>query len=56
MQAAEHPYELPESDSTELLICYKNEGIGTGSCGDPLQKKYWLSDMAFTFHFAIELN
>lgn len=56
MQAAEHPYELPESNSTELLICYKNEGIGTGSCGDPLQKKYWLSDMAFTFDFAIELN
>ncbi|MBO5755195.1 MAG: DUF4981 domain-containing protein [Clostridia bacterium] len=55
VQKAEHPYELPKSTSTELLICYKNEGIGTGSCGDPLQKKYWLSDPAFTFDFAIEL-
>jgi len=52
---AEHPYELHASDSTELLICYKNNGIGTGSCGAPLSECYRFRDKEFTFSFTISL-
>ncbi|MCQ2385621.1 MAG: beta-galactosidase small subunit [Clostridia bacterium] len=53
LDAAEHPFELPPPSSAELLICYKNNGIGTGSCGPVLSEKYRFSDREFTFAFTL---
>ncbi len=53
---AEHPFELAASDTTECLICYRNNGIGTGSCGAPLSEKYRFNNKAFTFTFTISVK
>jgi beta-galactosidase len=48
----QHAFELPEPDSTEVIISYKNRGIGSGSCVVPLIEKYRVTDKTidFTFH------
>ncbi len=51
-----HTYELVESDSTEVLICYKNRGIGSGSCGHMLLEKYQITDKHIDFSFSLEFN
>lgn len=50
--ACQHSFELPQPDSTEVIICYKNRGIGSGSCVAPLIEKYRILDetIDFTFH------
>ena len=50
--ACQHAFELPEPDSTEVIISYKNRGIGSGSCVAPLIEKYRVTDetIDFTFH------
>ena len=52
--ATRHTYELTPLDSTELLICYKNRGIGSGSCGPALSEKYQVRDKVIDFEFTIE--
>lgn len=54
LDKAQHTFELPEVTSTEVLICYKNRGIGTGSCGPDLQEKYRVKDELIDFSFCIE--
>ena len=54
LDQAKHTFELPESDSTELLICYKNRGVGSGSCGPDLQDKYRIKDRVVDFSFTVE--
>ncbi len=51
-----HTYELEESDTTEVLICYKNRGVGSGSCGPALQKKYQVTDKHIAFGFKLEIQ
>lgn len=48
----QHAFELPQPDSTEVIISYKNRGIGSGSCVVPLIEKYRVTDKTidFTFH------
>ena len=53
---AEHPYELCASDTTECLISYRNNGVGTGSCGAPLSEKYRLNDRELSFAFTLSLE
>lgn len=48
-----HAFELPETDSTEVIICYKNRGIGSGSCVVPLMEKYRITDTTIDFTFSI---
>lgn len=50
-----HAFELTPEDSTELLICYKNRGVGSGSCGPALSKKYWVNDRIIDFGFVISI-
>ena len=50
----EHAYELTESDSTEVLICYKNRGVGSHSCGPVLSEKYQVTDRVIDFKFSIK--
>lgn len=51
---AAHTFELTESDSTEVLICYKNRGIGSHSCGPELLDKYRITDTNIDFKFNIQ--
>lgn len=48
-----HAFELPQPDSTEVLICYKNRGIGSGSCVVPLMDKYRITDTTMDLSFRI---
>ena len=48
-----HSFELEQSDSTEVLICYKNRGVGSHSCGPELSKKYCVTDKKIEFNFNI---
>ena len=48
-----HRFELVESNSTEFLICYKNQGTGSGSCGPAVSQKYRVTDSVIDFDFFI---
>ncbi len=51
---AKHAFELVEESSTELLVCYKNRGAGSHSCGPELLKKYEVNDRVIDFEFSIK--
>lgn len=48
-----HNYELEPCGSTVLCLDYKQNGIGSESCGPRLMKKYRLDDAEFTFHLKL---
>ncbi len=52
-----HNYELEKAGQTILCIDLRQSGIGSGSCGPQLAKKYRLNDThySFSFHFKPEL-
>lgn len=50
---ANHQNELEKSCSTEVIIAYKNRGIGSNSCGPKLSEKYKINDKTFNFTFEI---
>ena len=50
-----HAYELQTSDSTELILAYKNRGIGSNSCGPALLDKYKVKDKVIDFCFLLQL-
>ena len=52
LDRCQHTFELPQPDSTEVIISYKNRGVGSGSCVAPLIEKYRVTDQTidFTFH------
>lgn len=54
LDKAAHAFELPEADSTEVLICYKNRGIGSGSCCTTLKDEYRVTDKTIDFTFTVE--
>ncbi len=53
MTAKAHNYELEESGSTVLCLDYRQNGIGSASCGPDLMEKYCLKDE--TIDFSIRL-
>jgi beta-galactosidase len=48
-----HDFELDESGYTVLCIDYKQNGIGSNSCGPELLEKYRFDESKFEFHFAV---
>ncbi|MCC8150425.1 MAG: DUF4981 domain-containing protein [Lachnospiraceae bacterium] len=48
-----HNYELEKSGQTIFCIDYRQSGIGSGSCGPQLAKKYRLNDTHYSFGFHI---
>ncbi|WP_124066860.1 glycoside hydrolase family 2 TIM barrel-domain containing protein [Clostridium sp. E02] len=44
-----HNYELTPSNHTVLCLDYRQNGIGSESCGPDLRKKYIFDEEAFTF-------
>lgn len=49
-----HAFELEKSGTTEVLICYKNRGVGSNSCGPALSEKYQVRDKEIHFEFEME--
>ncbi len=54
LDKSKHAYELNEENSTELLVCYKNRGVGSRSCGPELLEKYEITDRVIDFEFIIK--
>lgn len=50
-----HSYELEKSDSCEVMMCYKNRGVGSNSCGPYLSRKYCVTDKTIDFVFDLEV-
>ena len=48
-----HPYELPESRTTWLILDYAQSGCGSNSCGPQLLPQYRLSEKEFSFSLQI---
>ena len=53
LDSAKHAFELAESETTELIVCYKNKGVGSRSCGPELQDKYRIKDDIIDFEFTL---
>jgi len=53
LDEAQHSYELIPSDTTEVIICYKNRGVGSNSCGPALSEKYCVTDKVIDFEFNV---
>jgi len=49
---AQHPHELVKREETVVNIDYKNNGIGSASCGPSLYKPYRFDERDFTFKVA----
>lgn len=51
-----HNYELAESDSTVLCLDYRQNGIGSNSCGPELLNKYRLDEEKFIFKMILRIE
>ena len=51
-----HNYELEKSPHAHLRIDYKNSGIGSASCWQPLKEQYKVNDENVFFNFKIKLQ
>ena len=56
LDEVKHSYELVPSDTTELIVCYKNRGIGSASCDSALSDKYCVTGKIIHFEFDINTN
>ena len=53
---ASHNYELPESDKSVLCIDYRQNGIGSNSCGPELDEKYRFDEDEWVFGFTMHVR
>lgn len=53
---AAHNYELPESDKSVLCIDYRQNGIGSNSCGPELDEKYRFDEDEWEFEFTVNVR
>ncbi len=51
-----HNYELEPCGSTVVCIDYKQNGIGSNSCGPELLRKYAFTEEEFSFEFVVLFN
>ena len=56
LTAAAHNYELPDSDKSVLCIDYRQNGIGSNSCGPELDKKYRFNEDEWEFGFMVNVR
>ena len=50
-----HNYELEKSGRVILCVDYKMGGVGSASCGAPINPKYAVTEKSFRFVFSLEL-
>ena len=53
LDMAKHAHELVKRDETIVNIDYKNNGIGSNSCGPSLPKQYRFDELEFSFSVCI---
>lgn len=53
---AVHNYELPESSKSVLCIDYRQNGIGSNSCGPELDEKYRFDENEWEFGFTMHVK
>lgn len=53
---AAHNYELPESNKAVLCIDYRQNGIGSNSCGPELDEKYRFDEDEWVFGFTMHVK
>ena len=53
LDKAKHSYQLRKRDETIVNIDYKNNGIGSNSCGPILPKQYRFDELQFSFAVCI---
>lgn len=53
---AAHNYELPESGKSVLCIDYRQNGIGSNSCGPELDEKYRFDENEWEFGFTMHVK
>lgn len=53
---AAHNYELPESNKTVLCVDYRQNGIGSNSCGPELDEKYRFDEDEWEFCFTMHVR
>ncbi len=53
LDKTEHAFELQPSNTTEVIISYKNRGVGSNSCGPALSEKYQVRDTEIHFEFNV---
>ena len=56
LTAAAHNYELPDSDKSVLCIDYRQNGIGSNSCGPELDEKYRFDEDEWDFGFTVNVR
>lgn len=56
LTSARHNFELVPSDYTVLSLDYRQNGIGSNSCGPKLEAPYLLDEATFEFGFHFEWN
>ena len=56
LTAKAHNFELTECGSTVLCLDYRQNGMGSNSCGPELLEKYQLDEEAFDFELTLLLN
>ncbi|MHC5268586.1 glycoside hydrolase family 2 TIM barrel-domain containing protein [Enterococcus sp. LJL98] len=56
LSIARHSYDLPEVIGHYLTIDYKQNGIGSNSCGPYLLEKYRFSDQIFDWNFKLSFK
>ena len=49
-----HDYELKSEDRISVCIDYKQDGIGSNSCGPDLDREYALDELEFSFSFTLK--
>ncbi|MBQ9010317.1 MAG: DUF4981 domain-containing protein, partial [Clostridia bacterium] len=56
LDQARHTWEIPEPHVTELLINYRNSGVGTNSCGPDLDRRYAIVEETFSYSFHLSFG
>ncbi|MCD7954818.1 MAG: beta-galactosidase [Lachnospiraceae bacterium] len=51
-----HNFELKKSGMTVLCLDYRQEGIGSNSCGPGVSEQYQFTEEAFTFAFGLRIS
>ncbi|MBQ8092694.1 MAG: DUF4981 domain-containing protein, partial [Clostridia bacterium] len=53
---AAHTWEIPDEYCTELLINYRNSGVGSNSCGPDLDRRHALLEESFSYTFHLDFE
>jgi len=54
LAAARHSYDLKKEGATRLILDYKMSGVGSGSCGPALNRRYALTDKEIAIDYFVE--